>query len=128
MALSKSAETGELAYKPVLRTTVRPADTLVNVEAEGNSFMATGGHTFWISGHGWMKIRDVTPGMRFHGALEPVAMTRSEPAESQPVYNLVVADFHTYFVGESMLLSHDPTFAEPTDQLVPGLIARANTP
>lgn len=124
LALARHAETGELAYKPVLRTTVRPATELHRVTAGGDSFLATGGHTFWISGHGWMKIRDAQPGMRFHGATDPVEIESIEPAGSEPTYNLIVADFHTYFVGRRPVLSHDPTFAQPTDVTVPGLPPR----
>jgi len=35
-----------------------------------------------------------------------------------------VADFHTYFVGEALILSHDTTPNEPTNALVPGLVER----
>jgi hypothetical protein len=121
LALARHAETGELAYKPVLRTTVRPATELHKVTAGGDSFLATGGHTFWISGHGCMKIRDAQPGMRFHGATDPVEIESIEPGGNEPTYNLIVADFHTYFVGRRLVLSHDPTFAQPTDVKVPGL-------
>ena len=124
LVLAKHPETGELAYKPVLHTTVRPARQLLKVRAGETVFHATGGHTFWISGHGWLKIRDVKPGMRFHGATGPVVLDSLEEGDEAPTYNLVVADFHTYFVGQSMLLSHDPTFAQPTDLLVPGLHER----
>lgn len=125
LALSKHPETGELAYKPVLRTTVRPATRLLAVTAGEGAFHVTGGHTFWMSGRGWEKIRDVRPGMRFHTAAGPVELN-SEIVDGpeEPTYNLVVADFHTYFVGPSMLLSHDTTFARPLDVLVPGLEAK----
>lgn len=43
------------------------------------------------------------------------------PAEPAPTYNLVVADFHTYFVGKSGILSHDVLPPKPTNKLVPGL-------
>jgi hypothetical protein len=46
----------------------------------------------------------------------------NEPAANATVYNLVVADFHTYFVGQTKLLSHDVTPREPTLARVPGLI------
>jgi hypothetical protein len=126
LALSKNPTTGELAYKPVLRTTIRPETPTHKVTIDGRSFQSTGGHTFWISGQGWMKIRDVKPGMRFHGATAPVALAQIESGDPQRVYNLVVADFHTYFVGPSMILSHDPTFAQPTDLVVPGLVVARN--
>ena len=121
LALARNPETGELAYKPVLRTTVRPATELHKVTSGGDSFSATGGHTFWISGQGWMKIRDAQPGMLFHGVTDPIEIESIEPAGSEPTYNLIVADFHTYFVGRRLVLSHDPTFAQPTDVKVPGL-------
>ena len=54
-------------------------------------------------------------------ATRPVTVTALEPDEkAQPAYNLVVADFHSYFVGEAKILSHDNTVREPTDQAVPG--------
>ena len=57
--------------------------------------------------------------------LTATGMSRIESAalESQPapVYNLVVADFHTYFVGPGMILSHDVTQPAPTNVKVPGL-------
>lgn len=121
LVLSKNPETGELAYKPVIRTTTRPATPQFDVKIDGKSFAATGGHTFWVSGHGWMKIRDVQPGMRFHGTTGPAALEHMEEGPAEAAYNLVVADYHTYFVGESMILSHDTTFAQPTDRVVPGL-------
>ena len=36
-------------------------------------------------------------------------------------YNLVVDDFHTYFVGRLGLLVHDNNFRRPTTAVLPGL-------
>jgi hypothetical protein len=36
-------------------------------------------------------------------------------------YNLIVADFNSYFVGEQKILSHDNTFKRVTRAIVPGL-------
>ena len=49
--------------------------------------------------------------------------SRSGPSHTglEATYNLIVADFHTYFVGEGKILSHDNTIREPTVALVPGL-------
>ncbi len=46
------------------------------------------------------------------------------PYAFQAAYNLVVADFHTYFIGEAKILVHDNTIHQPTDVVVPGLAAR----
>ena len=39
-------------------------------------------------------------------------------------YNLIVADFSTYFVGESGILVHDNTQRNPTQAIMPGLLAK----
>ena len=36
------------------------------------------------------------------------------------VLDLIVADFHSYFVGNARVLSHDNTIAPPTESVVPG--------
>ena len=41
------------------------------------------------------------------------------------VHNLIVADFHTYFVGEKGILVHDITYRNPTRAVVPGLLEDA---
>ena len=35
-------------------------------------------------------------------------------------YNLVVEDFHNYFVGEEAILVHDVTLTDPTNIVTPG--------
>jgi hypothetical protein len=124
LVLSQDPESGELAYKPVLRTTVRPASRLVKVTVNGQSLAASGGHPFWVSGRGWLKARELEPGMRLHGVAETVLIEAVEPGNHEQTYNLVVADFHTYFAGADRALSHDNTIRQPTDRVVPGLAAR----
>lgn len=121
LALAKDPETGELSYRPVLRTTVRQPEPTFRVTTSKGTIRGTGGHTFWISGRGWTKLRDVKPGQRFHGATGPVDIVKLEKTGKEKTYNLVVEGFHSYFVGEAMVLSHDLTFARPTDVTVPGL-------
>ena len=50
--LAQDTDTGELAYKPVLRTTVRPKSELLRLETDGMVFESSGGHPFWVSGRG----------------------------------------------------------------------------
>jgi len=45
-----------------------------------------------------------------------------DAADAQKTYNLVVADFHTYFVGNARIFTHDNTVRRPTNALVPGLV------
>lgn len=119
--LSQNVETGELAYKPVLKTTVRAPRPLLALEIGPQTIHLTGGHVFWIAGKGWRKAREVERGMLMHDltGTTPVRSVGTAPPET--TYNLIVADFHTYFVGQSKVLSHDNTPTEPTNARVPGL-------
>ncbi|MCA9073278.1 MAG: hypothetical protein KDA84_30350, partial [Planctomycetaceae bacterium] len=119
--LSQHPRTGELAYQPVLRTTIRPATSLITAQFGSSHVTCTEGHTFWVSGKGWQKMRDIATGSPFHSVKGFVTLESRQPAEPEPTYNLVVAGFHTYFVGPDMLLSQDVTFAEPVNNMVPGL-------
>ncbi len=122
LVLSQSIETGELAYKPVLRTTIRPKSTLIKITAGKETIEASGGHPLWVSGEGWIKARELEPGMELHRPSGSVRVTAVEASREEQTYNLIVADFNTYFVGENQILSHDNTIRETTDAIVPGLI------
>jgi len=122
--LSQNPHTGELAYKPVLRTTLRPPVRLVKVVFHGEALQSSGGHPFWVAGEGWVKARDLKPGARLHAVRGTSEVWSVHPTGFEETHNLVVADFHTYFVGKTKILSHDNTIREPTDATVPGLATR----
>jgi hypothetical protein len=66
--------------------------------------------------------KELKAGDRLHG-LEGVLTVRGTedlPSELE-VYNLVVADFNTYFVGSHAVFVHDITYRKPTRAAVPGL-------
>lgn len=121
LVLSRHPETGELKYLPVLETTQREPEPTFVMETSAGSIRGTGGHTFWVSGLGWRKLRDLKAGQILHAASEPVRIASVKPEAPAVTYNLVIADFHTYFVGNGCVLSHDVTFAQPVDTRVPGL-------
>ena len=128
LVLSQNPQTGELAYKPVLKTTVRPPTRMLKIVVGDKALQASGGHPFWIAGRGWVFARDLQEGSRLH-AVDGTAEVRSvHPTGSEQLHNLVVADFHTYFVTEAKILTHDNTIREPTDALVPGLVEPSPKP
>lgn len=123
LVLSQDAETGELALRPVLRTTIRPRGPTVKFTAGQESFEASGGHPFWVSGDGWRKASELKSGMVLHACGSPARVTSVEQGSVAETYNLVVADFSTYFVGRQKILSHDFTMRQPSPTVVPGLRA-----
>jgi hypothetical protein len=122
--LSQDPKTGELAYKPVLRTTVRPAGPLFEIQAGSETIRSNGGHLFWVSGEGWVKARKLQSGCLLHRVTGATRIDSVEQVGERQTHNLVVADFHTYFVGKAKILSHDNTIHSPTDAEVPGLVGR----
>ena len=97
---------------------------MIRIEAGGESILSSAGHAFWVSGHGWVMARHLNPYSRLHGVSGTAEVDLVAPADAEPTYNLVVADFHTFFVGQVKILSHDNTIRRPTNANVPGLLRR----
>ena len=117
-------DTGELAFKAVLATTERPPTNLLKIQTGEHTITATRGHPFWVSGKGWLMTKELSVGDRIHTPTGTVAISAIDEAPIEKAYNLVVADFNTYFVGEDRLLVHDNTLRQPTQAIVPGLVAK----
>jgi|GEM_PF-644345 len=121
LVMARNQDTGELAYKPVIRTSVRPLSTLFKIRIEGETIETSGGHLFWVSGEGWVRSRELRDGMMLHGAAGPSRILSIEQGQTAETYNVVVADFNTYFVGDAKVFSHDNTVRKATRAIVPGL-------
>ena len=113
--------TGELAYKPVLATTTRPPTPLVEISAGGETIRASRGHPLWVSGLGWQMAKEIRLGQWLHSARGPLLVDRVEQQGEAACYNLIVAEFDTYFVGSNQLLVHDNLLRDGTTATVPGL-------
>lgn len=127
--LAQDVASGELAYKSVLRTTIRKRAPLFHISLSGETVVASGGHPFWVAGQGWVSARLLKAGMTIHTVTGAVSIVRikEESDADQAVFNLVVEDFHNYFAGEAHLLLHDNTMREPTIGPVPGWMGGAGS-
>jgi len=122
--LSQSPWSGELTFKPVLDTTIGHNEFRALVTAEGDRIVATPVHIFWVSGAGWRMTKEIRGGDRLHTTSGWSEITSIEPLPADETHNLVVADFNTYFVGDSRILTHDVTIPETVTGGVPGELAR----
>ena len=79
---------------------VRHAPVL-RVHVGGRVIVTTGEHPFWVRGTGWVEAFALAPGDVLVGMDgQPVPVEAVEDAgEWATVYNVRVADCHTYFVG-----------------------------
>lgn len=124
IVLAQNVDTGELAYKPVVGTTVRPPSPMVKLTIGKEQIVTTIGHPFWVAGTGWRMAKELADGAVLHGVKLPARVSAAAPAEQAESYNLVVAEFATYFVGEQGILVHDNTPRRPTPAVVPGLVEK----
>lgn len=121
LVLSQDPESGELAFKPVVATTIRPAGKLVKVIVGRDTFETSQGHLYWVAGQGWCKAQRLDSGQQLHCLKSAQPVSSVEEGSVAATYNMVVADYHTYFVGEERVLSHDVTNRQPTQAIIPGL-------
>ena len=104
--LAQDVESGELAYKPVLAVTVRQPGPRMKIGLDKESITATPSHPFWVAGQGWRMTKQLAVGSRLHtlsGAapVETIEKLPIDPSNEGLAYNLIVADFDSYFVGEA---------------------------
>ena len=120
--LAQDQDTGELTYKVVLKTTLRPPAKMLRITAGNDEVVTTLGHPFWVSGHGWKMAKELKTGDLLHTLGGAVKIESVAPAGEERAHNLVVDDFNTYFVGQAGCLVHDNEFRKPTQATVPGLV------
>ncbi|NMP38583.1 MAG: hypothetical protein GX051_10785 [Clostridiales bacterium] len=108
---SENPETGEKELKQVVRTFVNETDELVHVFVNGEEIVTTPEHPFYVPTKGWTGAIHLRAGdilVLQNGKYAIVEKIQHELLESPiKVYNFEVADFHTYFVGESSALVHN---------------------
>jgi hypothetical protein len=125
--LAQEVETGELAYKPVLAVTTRPPGRWTKIGLGAESLTATPSHPFWVAGQGWRMTKQLAAGNRLHALSGGVpvktveSLEADEDAPGSLAYNLIVADYDSYFVGDRGILVHDNTPRRPTAAILPGL-------
>lgn len=119
--LAQNAETGELAFKAVLDRTTRPAAPLLSIGLGQQTIRVTRGHPFWVVGENWQMAKHLRPGDRLHTVAGPIPITEITESAPAATYNLVVDDWHNYFVSDRRVLVHDNAPQRPTVMRLPGV-------
>ena len=119
--LSKNTESGQLDYKLVLATTKRPPSSMVRTQLTDGTIESTNGHLFWVEEQGWTMAKDLESGDLIHGLRSSQLVDSVESLPETEAFNLVVADFGTYFVGKQDILVHDNSERRRSNSVTPGV-------
>jgi hypothetical protein len=108
MVWSYNVETREKSLKEVKQVFVKESDELLHLETTEGEIDATTNHPFYVTGKGWVAAGDLVIGDEVHtldGDTSTVMCLKFEKLDKPiPVYKLEVADFHSYFVGDGVLV------------------------
>jgi len=140
LAVSDRQPDGAVEAKRVLEVYHNPPKRIVSLHVAGQEIRVTLEHPFYVRGKGWVAASKLQPGDELRTPADRfVAVTSVEDrGDSVPVFNLHVAEHHTYFVGggewQFSILAHNSSGEEGTavpvsflgQSSVPELIARIN--
>ena len=94
-----------------MRTIVHEASELMHLRTAGDTITATPNHPFRVAGRGWVQAGDLATGdtlcLADGGRTSVVSVIREKLSSPVDVYNLEVADFHTYFVATAGVWVHN---------------------
>ncbi|GAA3408999.1 hypothetical protein GCM10020370_47220 [Paenibacillus hodogayensis] len=107
--LAKDNETSEMAYKEVEWLFQRDVEETYNITIGDEVITTTDEHPFWIVGKGWVESKNLVLGEVLTTsdgkelAIEKIEIKK----EHKTVYNFKVKDFHTYFVSNLGIWTHN---------------------
>jgi RHS repeat-associated protein len=120
--LATDPETGETSAEDVVATITGTGEkVLVDITVDAGTDLpgdgaalvtATAGHPFWVPGlDAWLPVIDLRPGLQLETSSGATAQVVAVQQRSQPgtVYNLTVANLHTFYVraGAGDILTHN---------------------
>ena len=111
LVLATDPDTGETALKPVVQTFRNETEEWIHVTVNGEEITCTPNHPFYSPVKGWTSAIDLKAGdilVMLNGGYVVVEQVQHELLESpETTYNFEVADFHTYYVGDTEVLVHN---------------------
>jgi RHS repeat-associated protein len=114
LVLSLDEATGASTLRPVTRVFVTPDAQVLDLSFRGvdgfaETITVTPSHPFWVEGTGWTAARDLSlnvPLRTAEGTLATLSAALSRE-DRITVFNLEVAETHTYFVGKTGAWVHN---------------------
>jgi RHS repeat-associated protein len=114
LVLAVNEQTGRIAPKPVtelIRPGLKPLYALATLDGgdEAETFYATADHPWKVHGRGWVATADLETGDRIDtGSNADMTVTSLSPTDRvEKTYNLTVADWHTFMIGDDRAVVHN---------------------
>jgi len=109
--LSSNTNTGEQTYKEVLDTFVSKHQTLVDIKVNGEVITTTPEHPFFVNGIEWKQAHELQVEDTLRNEqreIISISDVKVYTVEKEiEAYNFEVEEFHTYYVGNSFILTHN---------------------
>jgi RHS repeat-associated protein len=92
--------TGDVVSK-LVEEVFRRSAKMLSIRVGNRTIRTTDEHPFWVHGKGWLPARQLIAGdgLVSHDGQRVVVSEVVDTGKWEVVYNLRIADFHTYFVG-----------------------------
>ena len=129
LVLAYDEETGEKAYKPVVRLSRNTTKEWYHIHIDGEEIVCTGGHPFYVlnaeedrkivryqgvksdKNGRWIEAKELKTSDKLllsDGTCAIIENIKVEQlSEPETTYNFEVEDFHTYYVSDSNVLVHN---------------------
>lgn len=119
---SRDEQTGRVELRPIVQTIVTHGQAVIDLEvggprSESEHLSVTPSHPFWAEGKGWVAAAELSADALWSPSGALVATPLATNPGLTTVYNLEVAEFHTYFVGRSHAWVHNA--CKPTTPTTP---------
>lgn len=118
--LAQHPRTGELAFKVVLTIKSPQPMQVTKLDIGDTELHCSPSQVVWTTGSGWKRVSNLTAGQTLHGATSEARVQQVQPTFEINTYDLVVDDFHTFFVGDQGTLVHDASPIQPNHTALPG--------
>ncbi|MFC7442437.1 polymorphic toxin-type HINT domain-containing protein, partial [Laceyella putida] len=113
--LAKDPNTGKQAFKTVQILYKRTVKELYEIKIGKEKLQTTSEHPFWVKNKGWVVAKNLKPGDFFQTAARTyISIDQIQRVKKNAVvYNFTVEDFHTYYVSDLQIFTHNTNECGP---------------
>ncbi|MBN3554065.1 DNRLRE domain-containing protein [Fictibacillus nanhaiensis] len=113
--LAKDEDTGKQAYKDVEWLYERNVSEIYEIHVGEEVLQTTDEHPFWIIGEGWVEAKDLKAGDKLENQQGDTLIISKVVVKKKntTVYNFKVKDYHTYFVSDLNIYTHNSCVFKP---------------